>query len=184
MKKIRLIVTHNCNRNCAKCVNKGIAPNSIRPFDVSSFMMNNNGYGSIDELIITGGEPMLYYNKVHSLLCSVVTHRPEVKKYMYTAKVDNLDAIMSVIYRLNGIVVAIHNENDWNAFIKLNDHLLKERSRNSVFLKGFSFRLTVFPKNNVPAMNLDLWKVRFIDWLDDCPTPEGEVLMQLNPPLK
>ena len=164
MKTLRLLITEKCNRNCPKCCNKQFG---IKTLPVCYSFKNYK------EIILTGGEPMLSPSSVRFLINSI---RKESQSpiYMYTAKVDDIQAVLSVLFFLDGITVTIHEEKNWDLFFKLND-MLPNSCRKSL-------RLNVFKNCNLRSYDqFNKWKVKdSIEWLDECPLPVDEVFMRLR----
>ena len=163
MKTLRLLVIDKCNRKCEGCCNKQWDLNLLPICD--SF----KGYS---EIILTGGEPMLNPSLIRSLAIHI-RKETQYPIYMYTAKVDDLEEILSVLYFLDGITVTIHEEKDWDSFSILNKSLLD-------FGYEKSLRLNVFKECNLRSYHeFDKWKIKdSIEWIDPCPLPTNEVFMR------
>lgn len=166
MKKLRLLLFHDCNRNCEGCCNKG--------FDFSNIPVCDN-FDDWDEVYFTGGEPMLKPELIKEVAAKFYYR---TKIYVYTAKIDNLDAVMDVLNVVGGLTVTLHEQSDVDNFIKLNDMLLPMY----YWMRGKSFRLNIFKEVSLPeGINLEMWKVKDnMVWIKDCPVPSDEVFMTLN----
>ncbi|HWQ08063.1 MAG TPA: hypothetical protein VN436_03110, partial [Holophaga sp.] len=113
MKKLRLLLFEKCNRTCAGCCNKG--------FDLKSLPVCTSLEGW-DEVNLTGGEPMLDPQLVIDTAWSVPT---PTTVNLYTAKVDDLPAMVNVLGFINGLCVTLHEQRDVEPFLRLNDRLMR-----------------------------------------------------------
>lgn len=165
-KKLRLLVTANCPNHCPLCCNKQFKFDDIPVVDRWDY----------DEIMITGGEPLLYPERLERLCKSIrdVTEQMGLspKIYVYTAHPEWSSFERVVKYCADGIVVAPHSVTDIKYFRQTNNNLLKYRW--GKFLEC-SYRLKVFPevKDALPE-NLKVWKVDYAEWIENCPLPEGE----------
>lgn len=164
MKKLRLLLFDTCNRSCAGCCNKG--------FDLPSLPVLRD-FTSWDEVYLTGGEPMLNPALVFETICRF---HATARHYLYTAKVDDLPAVLSLLGFLAGLTLTLHDQGDVAPFLALNERLLGSLN------PRWSLRLNVFRGVTIPdGTNLSLWKVKpDMVWVKDCPIPEGEVFMRLK----
>ena len=74
---LRLIITEECNRSCVGCCNND--------FNLKNLPIVNM-FKNYDKVIITGGEPMLYPDRVKQVISEVRLQNPEAKIIMCTAK--------------------------------------------------------------------------------------------------
>lgn len=166
MKSLRLLLFEECNRNCGGCCNKGFALEQLE------VCRDFTGY---DEIILTGGEPMLLPELVKQVVTQIREQDDDVPIYVYTA-MPNRDALDLLDY-VDGLTVTLHSQSDVDMFLlfdtaaqdKFNTHLL-------------SMRLNIF--NNV---NIDMTKVSAkwivkpnIEWIVDCPLPTNESFMRID----
>lgn len=166
-KKLRLLITGRCPNNCELCCNKQFDLNSVPIVDRWDY----------DEIMITGGEPLLFVDSLIPVLNSLYSifymmgTKPKI--YIYTADCTlNVDNVLSYV---DGIVLTPHKELDITHFIELNTHLLKHKGDR--YVKDTSLRLNIFPdmKALLPKdIDLSLWQVKDMKWIKDCPVPEGE----------
>lgn len=165
-RKLRLLVTSDCPNACPLCCNK--------QFDIKDIPVVDNW--NYEEIMITGGEPLLYPNRLEKLCKAIreVTEqmgsRPKI--YLYTARPEWSSFERAVNYYADGIVVAPHSVTDIKYFRQTNNNLLKYRY--GKYLEC-SLRLKVFPevKDALPE-NLKCWKVEQAEWIENCPLPVGE----------
>jgi hypothetical protein len=168
MKKLRLLITKECNRNCEGCCNK------IYDLDKLPICNSFEGY---DEIILTGGEPLLKIDLVYKTFEKIMKENPFVRVYLYTAKVDNHGDMYDILQFVNGITVTLHEQSDVDKFILFNNRL-------NFKLDNLSLRLHVFEGVNISKLDeIDLknWQVKKnIKWIKNCPLPKDEVFMRLE----
>lgn len=166
-KKLRLLITGRCPNNCELCCNKQFDLNSIPIVDRWDY----------DEIMITGGEPLLFVGSLITELISLQSvfnmMGTNPKIYIYTADCTNNAA--RILPYVDGIVLTPHKTLDIYHFVELNNFLLKHK--NDKDFKDLSLRLNLFP--NIKAqlskdIDLSLWQVKDMKWVKDCPVPEGE----------
>ena len=163
MRKLRLLLTLNCPRSCPGCCNNGYDTDLI-PVCVS--------YLSWDEIILTGGEPMLNPKKVLSVIEEIRESNPTAKIYMYTATYDIPD-LGWVLYFLDGVTITLHNQDDVEKFQRLNEYLGDWDRKNR------SIRLNVFKGVDCGIINpTNLTIKKDVEWLDECHLPVNETLMK------
>lgn len=167
--KLRLVVTSKCHNRCPMCCNNRFDLNELPTIDRLNY----------DEIMITGGEPMLYVDDVINLVISIrgVAACLEVspKIYFYTA-VPDATATLDALDYMDGAVVTPHTAKDVAEFIKLNKALPVNHCK--------SLRLNLFPevKKLFPAdIDLSKWVIKEMQWIKDCPVPDGEDLRRINP---
>lgn len=173
MEKIRLICTYKCNRKCVGCCN---TQDSYIEDNVPAISKNEliNTLSRYDELIITGGEPLLFKTKLAEFVMGI-----PCDIYIYTALIDHVFFTYISSY-VDGITISIHEINDVDEF-----NLFHKR----LTVKGYYFnfasktnRLNIFPgmKELIDPSAFEYWKIKEIEMLDDCPLPDGEILYKLD----
>lgn len=165
---LRLIYTPICNRNCAGCCNKDFdLPNLPRPthFDY-------------DEIFITGGEPLLFYDEVVGFI-KALRLITKAKIYLYTAHIacGSAMALVDMIKITDGITLTLHEERDWGYFLQF-EFATKD---NPEYFEGKSLRLNIFKEVNPDLTKISpKWRVKSdIEWIENCPLPTNEVLMKV-----
>ena len=168
-RKLRLVVTAKCHNRCPMCCNNRFDLNELPKLERLNY----------EEIMITGGEPMLYSADVINLVISIrgvascIGSNPKI--YLYTA-VPDAKAVMDTLEYLDGAVVTPHTAKDVEEFIKLNEALPADH--------GKSLRFNLFPEvaELLPAdLDLSKWVVKEMRWIKDCPVPDGEDLCRINP---
>lgn len=166
--KLRLLVTGMCPHKCPMCCN-----NQFNLLDVP--VVDRLDY---KEVMITGGEPLLFPTRVTQLvngmrhLCGTTT-----KFYVYTS-IAKAPVFLHVLNDVDGIVLTPHTPSDVLSFVRLNNELLA----NPTPAYNKSLRLCLFPdvKEQIPPfVDFSMWKVKDIVWKKDCPLPEGEDFRRL-----
>jgi len=165
MSKLRLIITDQCGRQCPGCCNK--------QFDLDS-LPRVSDFTGYDMIMITGGEPML--NPVRTLrIIRDIQVQASCPIIVYTAHVRNIDAVLMLLYFIDGLTVTLHDPVDVLPF-----NLFEQRLRKAYYFgwvpRSKSLRLNVF-RGVRGYENWNGWQVKDnIEWIDPCPLPDDEVL--------
>ena len=173
MKTLRLITTYDCPRNCVGCCNKQdpFKPEAVQTWDQNLL--------DIEMVILSGGEPLMYPFSTLTLAEFIRMEKPDVKLILYTAKVDEPDMIENCLNFFDGITITLHEQADVDDFRKLNFQLLGRRTW--LLDNNKSLRLNVFKGVDFSLVNDSLWKIKDnIEWIADCPLPNGEELFKLS----
>jgi hypothetical protein len=123
-----------------------------------------------DTIVITGGEPLLYPEKVYQLMDEFGLQ----EFILYTASICDEHSLSEIFFHpnLTGITYTIHDQKGLDEFERFNK-ILKD-----VIYAGdldFSLRLNIFPADVVlRPMDLSGWNVKLIEWIADCPVPVDE----------
>jgi hypothetical protein len=179
MKKLRLLLTEKCDRSCKGCCNKDWELNKL------PVCKSYNGY---DEIIITGGEPLLKEGLLYSAIGKIPENTPII---LYTAKFDCPYLIRRVTEHISGITVTFHNQLDVYKFYLSMSTVVgnygRSPLRNYFHRRKFAgkLRVNVFKGIDwkpliklIPDFN-KFWKVKdTITWIKDCPLPDDEVFMR------
>ncbi len=176
--KARVILTRKCNRKCPDCPNNAVDFDSIKKTNLSNLL-------EYDELILTGGEPMLRGDKT---LETVRQLRLHYKKpiYLYTAhfNVKNRKYFEEILELIDGITFTLHYNATAEEVIQLLE--LSDIIDNYGYWRGtgdFYSRLNIAENlctdRFIGALK-DFWdKVSELIYMEDCPVPEGEELVYL-----
>lgn len=169
--KLRLLITDKCNRDCEGCCNKEWDLDAL-PKLIPNKLIN------YDEVLLTGGEPMLNPYRTYNIARQI--KRTASKLYLYTAKVDDWKAVLSVLHIVDGITLTLHDQSDVAPFIILNELIqltsLTQKSLRLNIFKGID--IGDFSPNSYN--NLNSWKVKDnIEWRKNCPLPADEIFMRL-----
>ena len=177
MQTVRVIVTDECNRHCKGCCNNYLG--EVDPVEFEDLL-------KYDEIVITGGEPMMIAERVvefvHRLRFSGFTG----KIWLYTANSRRLDkywAVGLLIDDVDGMTYTIHNEpldrlRKDLADLRRLDKYLAEHDR-----AGKSDRLyidsRVYDEEYVKSLAYQWAEIKPLEWKEngDCPLPENEVLV-------
>lgn len=167
-KKLRLLVMTRCPDKCPMCCNN--------QFDFSKLPVVDRW--NYEEIMITGGEPLLFMDELCELvevinsISYIQGNRPNI--YLYTSYF-NEDCLMWMLGYIDGIVLTPHKKSDIANFVEFNSKLIA--CKDLMFLEGKSLRMNLFPdmKALLPKdIDLSLWQVKDMEWVENCPVPEGE----------
>lgn len=162
---LRLLITKDCDRSCKGCCN--------RDWDLDNIPVNNYTFTGYDQVLITGGEPMLYPTKVKALCIYIRINNPLAKIIMYTAKTNNIVSFIETLKLLDGVTLTLHTQEDVKTFKALNKQLTLDPKK--------SYRLNIFSGIKIGSLDTQGWQVKEgLEWLKNCPLPENEVFMQLG----
>ena len=117
---------------------------------------------------------MLYPHLLISTCADIraVTDAPII---LYTAKSKRPLDLIAMLNWVDGITLTLHEQYDVRAFVALNAFILTIPNIGSK-----SLRLNVFSHVDLTNVNTSPWVVKDgIEWIDDCPLPDGEVLRRL-----
>ena len=179
--KARLLLFTACDRECSYCCNK-----SQKMLSELQEIDSVVGLHQYDEMIITGGEPLLDPDLVVAVSRILRHIHPTMKMYLYTARCD-AQAVQRVLPHVDGIHFTIHanaNFADLGRFHELQSRVLNGRSGPA--WPDHSFRLYIHQNNRHSVMVLPhLWhRLEIKPWVseDDCRTPSemGEDLFILS----
>ncbi len=173
-RKLRLVVTDRCHNSCPMCCNNR--------FDLSALPIVE--HWNYDEIMLTGGEPMLFPNQIYNLIYTLRDQsqylQSEPKLYLYTAlpKMGPLYDFIDILDLLDGVVVTPHTKKDAEDFKFANAKILSLKDR----FAHKSLRLNIFPevKPYLEGIDLSMWQIKEMQWIKDCPVPEGEDLRRIN----
>lgn len=163
--KLRLLLFSDCNRRCLGCCNQD--------WDLSTLPVCGS-FAGYDEIMLTGGEPML---RPQFVLDVVTRIRQEYtgRLWVYTAKVDNITKTQDVLRKVDGLCVTLHEQSDVPAWA---------RFASSCRDSSKSLRLNVFAGVDIGDIDTMGWIVKDgIKWIPNSPLPSGEAFMRLAPAL-
>jgi len=177
MKKLRLLVTPYCPRQCTGCCNLSWNLNLLPICE---------DYSQYDEILLTGGEPLSNIVDLNLCIKDVVSQKKETAKiYLYTAGINTplkYTYITSLIIMeiLNGVTITLHDNSD-KQYLTEFDYYLKDNLKGCpITEENLSLRLNVFKEVDFDPSTLRCnWKIKDnIEWIPDCPLPEDEEFMR------
>lgn len=100
-------MTFKCNRQCPGCANTyGSVMSKAQPlYNIAQL----KGYKN---LVISGGEPMLFPDRVLKLAKVLKKHVPEAKVFLYTAYNRDTRQIERILPYIDGVNYTVHKEAD------------------------------------------------------------------------
>jgi hypothetical protein len=160
-KSLRLILWDDCNRECARCPNHGTEDAEI---------LDLGDLGGYDEILLTGGEPMLYPRQLRLAVYQLREYNPDAKIYVYTAMPYPLPWFIDVMGAVDGVTLTVYNTADFEnaklATAAMMDHQVA----------GKSNRLNMFRSFELPSWMSKWWNVNEKVFIEDCPLPAHETL--------
>jgi hypothetical protein len=167
MNKLRLLVTKKCNRCCEGCCNKQW------DLDKLPLATHLDNYFA-DIIMLTGGEPLLFPDKLEQLCC-FIRQGTKAKIYIYTAKTNDVGAIIDLLPLVDGFTITLHEQKDVNSFVQLYNCL----ESMPTLMSYKSMRLNVFKGITMP--DIKGWQIKDnIEWINPCPLPENEDFRRLE----
>ena len=175
MKIARLLITKACQRSCSYCCNEQEgALDTMQDITVAGLQ----GY---DQVLITGGEPMLYPQRIKALVKALRLQNPKVTIYLYSAyyRAAHTPQIMDMV---DGIHFTLHegtSTREISEFIQFQTCIQMFRLRG---MHHKSYRLYIVPSVELlipirPA----LWsRIESFPFKEQCPLPQGEELFLLK----
>ena len=169
MKTARIIITYECPRSCKGCCNKQDQFKHIQSFGALEHVRE------FDQVILTGGEPLLDPKRLIELISLIKHLNPTVEIIVYSALYrDNLAALLTVLYLVDGLTLTIHETKDIIDFVRLDDIL------GVVNMPKKKLRLNIFKQALICKLVSPRWDIKDnIEWIDNCPLPENETLFKL-----
>jgi len=127
-----------------------------------------------DEIILTGGEPMMRPDAIWSAIVFIKSTNQHAKIILYTAMTTRPYKLRSILKHLDGLTITLHDQEDVISFVRFADMLDK-----SDFSK--SLRMNVFEGVDLSDHKISFaWDLKdHIEWIEDCPLPDNEVFMRL-----
>jgi len=167
--KLRLLLTTDCNRDCPGCCNKD--------WDLSRLPIVSS-YTGYDEIMITGGEPLLELDKLYSTILHIREQNLACKIYVYTAlQPINIMAIISVLGYIDGLRFTLHEQLDVMPF----EELVRIIALATTYAQTKSLSVNIFRGIKYNREKLIGWTIKDnIVWIKDCPLPKGETFMRLE----
>ena len=157
--KARLLFTSDCFRNCKGCCNKNWTGIPVKKITFDELL-------KFDEINITGGEPMMYVEKLKELISRLKKH--DKKVYLYTSLPYPYQDFIDILKSIDGCSLTLHTVQDYKNFTAFD--------LNKINFPKKSLRLNVFPKIKITS---EVWEVRPKVWIKDCPLPEDEIFVEL-----
>lgn len=170
MKKLRLLLWEDCGKSCPGCCNKDW---KLKQLPIATNLI------AYDEIILTGGEPMLYPELLQRVIGEIQATTNSPKIYLYTANTKNYDKLINILLDINGITITLHDPEDVTDFLKLIEEMKKISEVIPHWLDNKSLRLHIFKEAHATVLNnIKLpgwWDIKKdIEWIENCPLPEGE----------
>lgn len=171
MKKLRLLVTKSCPKNCAGCCNKD--------WDLDALPIVE--HFNYDEIILTGGEPFheAAYRKTIGIIYFLKEVMPDDNRKVYVYTTDSW-SVYDCLEIVDGFTLTLHDQEDVYNFVAVND-VIKDHLDHNPLIKC-SLRLHIFKGVKLPDdIDLSHWQVKSdIEWIENCPLPVDEEFRKIK----
>jgi pyruvate-formate lyase-activating enzyme len=167
----RVIVTYDCNRKCPGCCNT--------TYDkVIPVLTSHAELIRYDDIVITGGEPMLFPDEVLSLIKRIRNATFGRNIYLYSSFWNGTEKHLDVLRAVNGITFTLHaecNDKDVKALKDLSRDLISSDSNRLIIDNR------VYDRYDLSNIDLSRWNViRKLQWKDECEPALNEDLYFYN----
>jgi len=181
MKKLRLLLWEDCNRNCEGCCNKDWDLASL-----PSIHLTKKELSSYDMIVLTGGEPLLYPEltaKVAMRITNLCDYKTPI--ILYTAwnkwdiHSDVNKANINVLWKFTGITYTLHSREDLIGFYNFIYTVPLG------FFRRRTIRLNCFDNAAPDYKTIEWlikvgWEIKYIkEWIKNCPLPQDEEFKRL-----
>lgn len=169
-KTARVIVTFRCNRKCPGCCDLNL-PEYQKVHTDEELM-------EYQEIVITGGEPMLIPGKTLEFINRMWDKGYRGKMYLYTSLWNNKGISKEILKELDGFTFTLHAECSDTDIMAL-----KNLSNSGILQnKDFSSRLVidkrVYDRYDLSNINFSRWSViRKLEWKEKCDPAANEDLL-------
>lgn len=169
LKTARVLITTKCNKSCSYCCNE-----QEGALDSMEVVYNLDFMRDFEAIAITGGEPMLYPERVKQVCEKVKIINPNAKIYLYSAQFT--PKMWEIVTLVDGIHYSLHEGAGEKEIIDFNSFQTLV-----AFNKEKSFRLYINNRCNPPITIFpNAWKrVEVKPFMENCPLPENEKLFSL-----
>ena len=169
--KARVIITESCHRNCPNCANT-----QSRTIAAIKNLYSIEELDRFDEVIITGGEPMLVPDEVAALIQEIRKQKSTRKIFLYSAAIFDMQEFTDIVDIVDGLHYTIHSpasNKDIQDFQLVQSILAEFRGQE----KSFRLYIQEGVQQNI-LLNTSVWsRIELKPWQEDCPIPEGEELL-------
>lgn len=175
MRTARVIITFDCKRNCSYCSNKFT---SIIDTAITIKSIDEMFKQKFDEVVITGGEPMLNPERTMAIISRIKKINDRIKVFMYTANYNSY--IQTILKSIDGITYSIHensSEEDAKDLLKMQAEIIGHKNSKS---------LRLYVNQSYPRKDLiipSLWhRIKIENPLTEnkCKIPDNEILFILK----
>ena len=172
--KLRLLLWEDCGKSCPGCCNKDW---NLKELPIATNLI------PYDEIILTGGEPMLYPELLQRVIGEIQATTNSPRIYLYTANTKNYDKLINVLITIDGLTITLHEDEDVKDFVRFMEEMNKIGERLPYWLENKSLRLHIFKEVDASVIkNIKLignWDIKDdIEWEQNCPLPDDEVFMR------
>lgn len=170
-KTARVIVTFGCNRKCPGCCNSQLP--EYRTVHSDEELMK------YQEIVITGGEPMLVPGKVLEFINRMWDKGYRGKMYLYTSLWNGKGISKEILKELDGFTFTLHAECTDADIIALKNLSNSGILQNRDFRSRLIIDKRVYDRYDLSNINFSRWDViRKLEWKEKCsPAPNEDLLV-------
>lgn len=178
MNALRILFTEDCFRLCENCVNEQWDLEQLPKLVNPLYKKQNHFLQQFDEIIITGGEPLLYPDQLIETILEIRNQSPYSKILLYSAWDGEEDLFMPIFECIDGLTYTIHEKKDVDCFLEIANlyyHRFKDYN--------LSLRVNIFSDVHLPENEKELyqfWSIRHgKTFLENCPLPKNETFVKM-----
>ena len=169
-KTARVIVTFGCNRKCHGCCNIQLPEHKV--------IFSDEELMKYQEIVITGGEPMLIPGKVLEFLNCIWEKGYRGKTYMYTSFWNGKGISKEILKELDGFTFTLHAECTDTDIMALKNLSNSGILQNSNFNSRLVIDKRVYDRYDLSNINFSRWSViRKLEWKETCSPASNEDLL-------
>ena len=189
MKSLRILFTRECYRSCKNCVNDQWDLDSLPEIENPAYRDQRSFFQSFDEIILTGGEPLLYPGDLLTTTYHLKQQAPDSKIILYTAWDGEEDLLYPLFDYIDGLTYTIHERKDVEHFLDI-AYLYWFYYHSKELKPEHSLRVNIFGGIDLPEVDeagygvsplYDQWGIKKgLEFIEDCPLPSNETFIRIT----
>lgn len=163
MSKLRLLLWRDCVRACKHCPNRLLEDPPQLDWDT---------IGNYDEIMVTGGEPLMYPWALKRILRDINNRRKDTSYlFLYTAMPAPIDAFIEAAGQVSGVTLTVYNSK------RMRDALVAMAYMRDAGMQ-LTNRLITFKDVRLPNW-VEGWEHVVKEYVKDCKLPDDEDFRRL-----
>lgn len=165
----RVVCTYKCNRSCPGCINTLHTEMKVPPIGLADL-------GRYDEIILTGGEPLMFPTK----LIELADHLKDSRLILYT-NAPSYPQLFAASQFFKGITISLHDSEDAHRF---NRHFKRFWGTPDVWDTVPLFFIRVYASVKTKVELFESAQYKMCEWKhpEDCVLHPNEDLYRLREP--